>query len=548
MSTKITILSWNIESFGAGKAAILSPKTGGTKPPPPSKSQIVDFIATVAKQLNVDVLGIMEVKSGIGPLLNGWLLSALNNNGTAGTTWKGAVSSRQDGGTQEEYIYLWKSTATFDLNMSALPGPTSLVNVADEQVFAGLFQAANVTTAADQLQFLQALVANGYLIKGTWKMRSSVKSTKTFRVNPAIWQLLKNATAVSFSSTKNPQPPVAFSPQQLTQIGTILTQLDVLRFITYGDRSPYLINLTLDTKPLTIALYHAPGPQDPTRFDAINIIGMSLPLAPSNPDKNMLLMGDFNISSSQSFSTALVYQRAPDPVNPNGVNFGPVNPRKYATIFDPIQFAPLKTSWPLLPAPTKTSLTSKYVTNTAKTEETEGNVYDNFYFRKSGTAGNELTVVASSANIALPLAAFYPGQGAFNKPIATALLVFFRAFGGVANLTKSLQKAEAAMDKISATVKRSTKNLQMARSNLKDAQKAKQDTATLEKRVKKYAAQVALENAKLSDAHDAVSSLTATGTLVGDNFNTTPAGIGDALTIYRYAISDHLAISFQLQS
>jgi hypothetical protein len=541
MSTTITVLSWNIESLGDTKATINTT--------PLSKSQIVDFIAAVTKALNIDVLGIMEVKSGIGSLLSSWLLSLLNNNGTAGTTWKSAVSSRQDGGTQEQYLYFWRSTTTFDLNMAGLPGPTSLINVADEQVFAGLFQAASITTTTAQSQFLQALQVNGYLINGTFKEKGSNKSTKTYRVNPAIWQAAQNGTPVSFDPTKNPNSPVTFSAPQLLQISQTLAQLDVLRFISYGDRSPYLINLNLDTKPLIIALYHAPGPSDPSRFPAINNIGMSMPLATAA--SNMLLMGDFNISATDlKKKRARAYQRAPVSGNPNAVTFGPISPQQLAAIFNPITNAPLNTNQALLPSPTYTSLSAGFLQNTATLAQTQANIYDNFYFRQSTTAASQLTVIAGSAKIAVPLTTYYPGT-TFNAAIATLLLNFFRAFGGSTFLDdasykygKAESKATKAVNKAKALFNNAQANLNNAIANGATASK----TSTLKKRVKKNSTALNTATAVLNKITDSITAINATLALVQNNMNTTPAGIGDALTIYRRAISDHLPISFQLQS
>jgi hypothetical protein len=541
MSTTITVLSWNVESFGSTKATLNASAV------PLSKSQIVDFIAAVTKALNIDVLGIMEVKSGIGSLLSSWLLSLLNNNGTTGPgpIWKGAVSSRQDGGTQEEYLYFWKSTATFDLNMTGLPGPSSLINVADLQAFAGLFQNAGITAPAAQLQLLQALAVNGYLVNGTYKERSAVRSTKTYRVNPAIWQALRNGTTIAFDLTKNPNPPVVFTPAQLLQISQTLAQLDVLRFITYGDRSPYLLNLNLDSKPLAIALYHAPGPQDPTRFESINNIGMSIPLAVTA--QNMLLMGDFNISTAQITKRARAYQRAPVAGNPNAVNFSAISPQQLVTVYSPITAAPLNTNQALLPSPTYTSLNASFLSNTAPSTSAQGNIYDNFYFRQSITAASQLTVIAGSAKVATPLATYYPGA-AFNKSAAVLLLTFFRLFGGAIFLANTLDKYEKVEGKLTTAIKKKTALYNNAQANLAKAQLNNAPTATLNKRVKNYFAAITLENNKLSQITGSIASIKATQTLAKNNVNTTAGGIGDALTIYRHAISDHLPISFQLQS
>lgn len=546
MATTITVLSWNIESFGAAKAA--QPIPQGQPATPLSKSQIIDFVVAAGKQLNVDVIGIMEIKSGIGSLILSWLLSGLNNNGTAGTVWKGQVSTRQDGGTQEEYIYLWRSTANFDLDTTLMPGPTSLVNVVDTQAFNNFFTTVNITTTAQQTQFFEALAANSYIVKGTWKEgRGAMKTTKTYRVNPGMWKLLSTGAAVAFTDKTNP-PPVNFTNTQLIEIGTILTQLDVLRFITYGDRSPYIINLTLDAKPLTIAVYHAPGPQDPTRFEAINIIGMSLPLAPSNPDKNMLLMGDFNIGETQTSTQARVYERASVTGNANAVVFQPAKPVQRAVIFNPIVQAPLNTSLPRL-SKTYTSLTTRFITNTAPITDANGNTYDNFYFHTSVTTANQITATFGGAKISLPLQTFIPGQTGYDAGLAKSALLFFKAFRGTTFLTKAIADVTKKQTKNDVAVKRATNAFKTAQQNLNNAKASGgQPTATLQQRFNKTQKVMNAANTKKNIFADELTSLNATSTLIGNPINSVPAGVGDALTIYRYAISDHLAIGLQLQS
>jgi hypothetical protein len=119
-------------------------------------------------QAQADLVGIMEIKSGIGSQLMAWLIAALNNSRPLNSTytWKGRLSSRQDGGTQEEYLYLWKDEAgVLQLNMAGTPGPTSLIGVADAAVMEQLI-ATNLWTPAQRTQLLQALRDSEYLRYG----------------------------------------------------------------------------------------------------------------------------------------------------------------------------------------------------------------------------------------------------------------------------------------------------------------------------------------------------------------------------------------------
>jgi hypothetical protein len=100
MPTTIRVLSWNVESLGEAKAY------AGPKAVSPVQSAIVRFISQVIIESRANLVGLMEIKGGIGPQLMLWLLAQLNNAPDLGPNppfqWQGRLSSRQDGGTQEE--------------------------------------------------------------------------------------------------------------------------------------------------------------------------------------------------------------------------------------------------------------------------------------------------------------------------------------------------------------------------------------------------------------------------------------------------------------
>src|SRR4051812_12550859 len=96
----LRVMSWNVESFGMTKAIAGANAAG--------QGEIVNFIANAIVTVGASIVGIMEVKSGYGATLAGWLTGSLNNLQPPPGQWEAAVSPRQDGGPYEEYLMLWR--------------------------------------------------------------------------------------------------------------------------------------------------------------------------------------------------------------------------------------------------------------------------------------------------------------------------------------------------------------------------------------------------------------------------------------------------------
>ena len=96
MPTKIRVLSWNVESLGDTKAV-----QPGTQPA--TASELINFINLVVRHQSAHVVGIMELKGGVGGQVRDRIL-AKDNNARPGPpfayTWRARLSSRQDGGTR----------------------------------------------------------------------------------------------------------------------------------------------------------------------------------------------------------------------------------------------------------------------------------------------------------------------------------------------------------------------------------------------------------------------------------------------------------------
>lgn len=535
MATTITVLSWNVESLGDGKGTL----PGGTLPP--QQSEIINFISLVIQGSQASLVGIMEIKSGRGALILQWLLASLNNARPVNPayTWAGRVSSRQDGGTQEEYLFLWKNqSGVLELNLEGVPGPTSLVGVVDANAMEGLF-AATGWDAAGQTQLGAALLDSGYVQNGKFKARSRMVTTSTFRVVPAAWNHLKSTGAITFAPSPATQPP-PLTPTQAKWLAMQLLSIDILRFITYGDRSPYLGNFLVGGKSLMVSLLHAPGPQDPTRTDAINIMGLSLPMQAQVAQDSLLLMGDFNIGAKQGNATGRVYGRFSN--NQGVFGFAQVSPVQVAQVFAPITGAPLGAP-DLLPN-AQTTLVNGYVADGASPASVLGNTFDKFFFRGSTTAGRQMTQSGAGVVNLVQITAANQGT-AYVPSVAASALTFFRAFRGITFLKQQYNSLTALQTKGQRTVNNLSQQLSGVQTRIAAAGTLPSGSALLTRQAK-LQGQLQDASGKLKVISDSVANLTTLITLVTDPSRTEPSGIGTALAVYRYAVSDHLPISVQL--
>ena len=529
MAKTITIMSWNIESLGAKKAH--------GKTVPPQKTEIVNFIVQVVSVKNIDLIGIMEIKGGVGKLLKNWLIAALNNTRPAHPDyeWMGQLSSRQDGGTQEEYLYLWRDEAMeLTLDGEGQPGPTSLIGVADMNILEGYGGKAG-WDAAQAKALLAALTDNGYLRLGQY---GKSKKTKTLRVVPEAWYALNKmgaAKTVTFAAAPKAQPPAwAKTPAVCAQLASQIVDTDILRFISNGDRSPYLANFLLKGKPLMLSLLHAPGP-DQMPEQAVNIIGLSLPLARQAVDKNLLIMGDFNVKwpDTQQY---VVYGRCLDSDQKFG--FGIPVPRTYADVFAPIKKAPLHAK-DLMPLE-KTSLTNQYLPDKSYATAVLGSTYDKFFF-KGTNQPNEITAAGPLVHNLVQAIANDQGLPTYNSTLAISAMTYFRAFRGVPFLTKAKKKLN---DTLSSTTKRANYCIQQL-SLVPLPHPPPAGSAALD-RFNLWTENLGCANQALAEVNLSLTNITWVTTLMSNAVATVPTGVGSGLAIYRFAISDHLPISVNL--
>jgi hypothetical protein len=538
MPTTINVMSWNIESMGEAK--VLASKV------PKRDTELINFASLAIQHAAADVVGIMEIKGGIGKKILKRMCVNLNNSRPLNHQyeWQGRLSSRQDGGTQEEYLYLWKNQQNvLSLDMAGVPGPTSLPGVADWNAIEGFCQPKNWGKDVG-LQLLTALRRSGYVQPGRFKQKQSLCFTKTLRVDPDSWNQINlagiNAT-VTFAQHSN--PPQGLTTADKKNLASLLKNIDILRFVTYADRSPYLANFLVGNpaKRLMISLLHAPGPQDLTRLDAINVMALSLPMRSQVTQDNLLLMGDFNIAAEDAAKNGEVYARFIG--QNNQFTFGKVSPIQRAQVFAPITGAPLNA--PDLLTGVKTSLINAYIKDNSAEADTLANTYDKFFFKQSGPGQRRITQAnAAARNLVKTVAS---NQGAnFVPNIGVSALIFFRAIRGTAWLTT--QESELKKKKIDKQ-----KRVDSLSTRLTTINKQIQNASTVPG---KNSALITRKNSTLKDlitargllkaVEDNLANIGVVMALVNNPVQRTATGIGTGLTVYRFAVSDHLPITVQL--
>ncbi|HEX2093694.1 MAG TPA: hypothetical protein VHG28_14930 [Longimicrobiaceae bacterium] len=533
----ITYLSWNIQKLG---------NNTGAANLPPTQTQIIRFIALTVQYANADVVAVMEVVCGLGAQIMAWLCAELNNMPGMVGTWRGRVSSRQDGGTTEEYIVAWREQAgTLVLDDAALPGSTTLSGVVDDQVLEPLFTAMGWNTPAQREQFYYALADSGYIVKGWFGAGRARTETATWRMSQQKWGELSAAmpgAAVVFDPAGT-QPPAPLTPAQLQDLATRLVEVDILRFLNYGERSPYLATFTLGAgKRLTMAVYHALGTSDPTRFNAINVLAMSLPLQAAARDANLLLMGDFNVKATEYGKVCVVYTRT---TQAGATAFGPRIPRVATTVFAPITGAPLNCA-NLLPTQ-KTSLMEGYYPEEVDVDNLLANAYDKFFFHGAGPGPQEVTAPPAATVVNL-LQVITRGQPGYDVDLARSAMIFFRALGGAQRIADAYCGAEKMVDALHAEVSilygkynraanaASTPGADGGPPPAKSPARTRQGQALSEL----LSAEQDLEAAERSlDSLQPIQSFLESGA-------TECVGVGTALAVYRWAISDHLPIAVTL--
>jgi hypothetical protein len=533
MPTTIRVMSWNIESLGEEK---------GTKPGTPAqKTALMTYICRVINQFDVDVIGIMELKGGQGQQVSGWLVGKLNGQRplTAAYTWKSKVSSRQDGGTQEQYILAWKDQPNhLVLDPDGDPGPTALLNVLDDNVLA-TFIARKHWSTADTATFYSSMESNGYIGHVRFKDRSKMVLTDTWRINGDQWDHLHRMMTpeVTFDMSRLPHPP-AMTRQDRKDLAAKLLTIDILRFVSTGERSPYLASFRVGNpaRPFMTALLHAPGPQDMDRFPAINSMALIAPFQAPATNPNLLVMGDFNIKATEMNDQARVWGRY---LKDGHFGFHEVTPVDFRQIFVPLTSPPVGLTRLALAPDDRTSLINGYEADVVPPGDVLLNTYDKFLLR--GPAANN------------PRCLNLAQMGAFNQPVYDArlgrsMLSFFRYYRGAAFLTK--QRTELAKKEDKANRQYQVADKAYKNAVIKENAAIKGGTWTktcaVAKRVKDTKAKRVLILAAFAAFTAQLTALDNLITLEANRAIVAATGMGTAAAIYRYGVSDHLPIVTEL--
>jgi hypothetical protein len=530
----IRVMSWNIESLGDAKATVIDPIIHAI-----GESEIVTFINLVIRQIDADIVSIMEVKSGIGAQLLGWLLPRLNNGAGAGVQWLGRVSARQDGGTQEETLYLWRERpGILRLDPAGLPAPISSMGIVDKNLMETTFASRGISNnPAKQDAFIDALANIGYVVNGTYTgPRNKRLKTRTWRVNSNQWNTLNTMPPpAQVNLTLN--PPLTTAQKQV--IAAQLLGADILRFVSYADRSPFVANFLVGNpaKRVMVAVLHAAGPQDKVRTDAINVIGLSNAAAAA---ANLLLMGDFNIGANQGGLTGVEYGRF---MRTGEFVFAQLVPRQYQQVFFPVENAPLHAgNWPLTPDP-RTTMIKRWVDDTAPLSSVLANTFDKVFLRSNANPAQAMTGGSPLAwNM---IAHLDPAQAMYWQQAARSALIYFRAFRGDAHL----QDADAVLAKKEAKEQKTftMASNQAAKTHAKIAAMHPPPplNSQLFTRLADYNTKATKAAQERAAAHLQRAAIVFVRALI-NGAGTDPTGVGTALAIYRQAISDHFPISTDL--
>jgi endonuclease/exonuclease/phosphatase family metal-dependent hydrolase len=527
----VTVLSWNIQNLGASKVPM--------GPVAPGRREILDVIRQVITGAAADVVGIMEVQSGLGPWLSDEMCAQLNNVRPVGAayTWRGMVSARQDGGTDEEYLYLWKDEpGVLTLDPAGRPGPTSTVAMVDQQALAG-FAARVPLTDAQLDQLILALQASGYIFRsGT--AASNLVRPRPMRLSPRRWGEMDAAganAAVTFAAPPAAQPP-ALTLAQRQDLARVLLDVDILRFLKLTERSPYLANFLVGNpaRPLLVALYHTLGPSDRDRFSAINVCALSRPMAAAAAAGNLLLMGDFNIALANMGKRCLVYTRT----NDGTTWFTPVRPAEMAQVFAPIVGAPLNA--PDLIGPQETSVSPYYWPATEPYTSMVVNEYDKFFFHPA--AANPL--VAQAARVLDVLPQLSSTTVPPNPNLARSALTYYRAFRGLPFVDADRARLQGEVTEYQANVDYWTAQAAGAQAEVQATYGGAPapPRSILGKRERDYTDELARAQADLNGINTEMGDLMAFRGMVANAALPAVAGSGPALNVYRDALSDHLPI------
>jgi hypothetical protein len=450
-----------------------------------------------------------------------------------GTTyrWKAVVSSQQDAGTREQYIVLWKDDINkLSLDVAAMPGPAWLMGVVDDNALDTFFTSVGWTTPAQKLQAYAALAADKYIYNGKLKN----KKTKTWRLVPDQWRTLSTTVPpeVHFTSATK-KPPTVPSQAQRRDLGARLVDIDMLRFVTFGDRSPFVVNFLLGSNKdkVTYALMHAPGPQDSNRIPAANVFALSRPLLTAAASNALLIAGDFNVGTIAMGNTARKYDR----IDVNGVfTFAEDTTSVPQQVFAPVVGAPINAAD--LIQRQLTSISERFIPDGANVQDALANAYDKMFFHSSGVAKQAAPRVIN----AMRWLASNQSNLVFDTRAAGSALTFLRAYKGNTPFAKEQADYQAALT--AANIAVAKLQHEIGTLGVKIHNLNPPANSPLRKRFAQAGPELLKAQAVQTDAKDELANVVVVATLANNPLITACTGIGTALAVYRKVISDHLPV------
>ena len=197
----------------------------------------------------------------------------------AGYRWRAVVSAQQDGGTKEEYIVLWTDQA-------GCPEPEhrrgAERRVADGS---GGRQLARLVLRLGRLDHFRA--EDPGLRRARGRQIHLQRGVRQGREDDDLAGGARPVAGVEGDGHARGQvhqrdfgeaADYADSVAQRQDPAARLLAIDMLRFVSFGDRSPFVVNFLLGStnEKVTYAVMHAPGSSDPNRFPAAsNVFGLS---------------------------------------------------------------------------------------------------------------------------------------------------------------------------------------------------------------------------------------------------------------------------------
>ncbi len=518
------VMSWNVQTFGTTKA------NSGTKNLP-TPSELVTFLRMAINKSQADIVGISEVRSAFGDLIGNWLCAALNGGlGGAAYQWKWVASAQQDGGGREQYIVLWKDDPNvLRLDQDALPGPAWLMGVVDDHVLGPFFTSVGWTTQAQKNQAYAALAADKYIYKGKF---AGNKSTKTWRVVPDQWRSLSTMIPPEVHFSGKVSTPTVLTQAERRNLGARLLAVDMLRFVTFGDRSPFVVNFVLGAAKtrFSYALAHSLEPKDPTRIPAANVPALSAALQTASATTALLLTGDFNVSVKSMDDTAKAYAR----IDVNGTfTFAQDPASALVKVFAPVTGPPLNAK-DLIPG-VLTSISKKYIADGSSEQTALANAYDKMFFHSGGPA---IASIPRAINVMRWLAS-NQGKKVFLPAAAGSAMQALRTYKGLTPFVKDQTKLAEKFAAAKAELETAEEDYAEEEAQLTAHTPA---NSPIHARLNALAATMFTAQDDVKGLTDQITALGVAAGLVLNPVNTACTGIGTALAVYRRAISDHLPV------